>query len=136
MTRLVDADTDAFNEIMAAFGLPQSNDEEKADRAAAIEAATVKAIEVPYRTMEVSLLSMEVIVAMAEIGLPASASDAGVAALCARSAVLGAYLNVLINAKELTDAERARSFVEGGAALRDEAVLRETKILEILAEKL
>jgi len=136
LTRLVDADTDAFNEIMAAFGLPQSNEEEKAARAAAIEAATVKAIEVPYRTMEVSLLSMEVIVAMAEIGLPASASDAGVAALCARSAVLGAYLNVLINAKELTDAERARSFVEGGAALRDEAVLRETKILEILAEKL
>jgi glutamate formiminotransferase/formiminotetrahydrofolate cyclodeaminase len=136
LTRLVDADTDAFNEIMAAFGLPQSNEEEKAARAAAIEAATVKAIEVPYRTMEVSLLSMEVIVAMAEIGLPASASDAGVAALCARTAVLGAYLNVLINAKELTDGELARGFVEGGAALRNEAVARETKILEILAGKL
>ena len=136
LTRLVDADTDAFNQIMAAFGLPQSNEEEKAARAAAIEAATVKAIEVPYRTMEVSLLSMEVIVAMAEIGLPASASDAGVAALCARTAVLGAYLNVLINAKELTDGELARGFVEGGAALRNEAVARETKILEILAGKL
>jgi glutamate formiminotransferase/formiminotetrahydrofolate cyclodeaminase len=79
---------------------------------------------------------MEVIVAMAEIGLPASASDAGVAALCARSAVLGAYLNVLINAKELTNGERARSFVEGGAALRDEAMAREAKILEVLAEKI
>jgi len=133
---LVDADTDAFNEIMAAFGLPNSTDEEQAERAAAIEAATVKAIEVPYRTMEVSLQSMEVIEAMAEIGLPASASDAGVAALCARTAVLGAYLNVLINAKELTDGERARGFVEGGAALRDEAMAREAAVLETLAEKL
>ena len=133
---LVDADTDAFNEIMAAFGLPNSTDEEQAERAAAIEAATVKAIEVPYRTMEVSLQSMEVIEAMAEIGLPASASDAGVAGLCARTAVLGAYLNVLINAKELTDGERARGFVEGGAALRDEAMAREAAVLETLAEKL
>ena len=133
---LVDADTDAFNEIMAAFGLPNSTDEEQAERAAAIEAATVKAIEVPYRTMEVSLQSMEVIEAMAEIGLPASASDAGVAALCARTAVLGAYLNVLINAKELTDGERARGFVEGGGALRDEAMAREAAVLETLAEKL
>ena len=136
LLRLVDADTDAFNEIMAAFGLPNSTDEEQAERAAAIEAATVKAIEVPYRTMEVSLQSMEVIEAMAEIGLPASASDAGVAALCVRTAVLGAYLNVLINAKELTDGERARGFVEGGAALRDEAMAREAKVLETLAEKL
>ena len=136
LLRLVDADTDAFNEIMAAFGLPNSTDEEQAERAAAIEAATVKAIEVPYRTMEVSLMSMEVIEAMAEIGLPASASDAGVAALCVRTAVLGAYLNVLINAKELTDGERARGFVEGGAALRDEAMAREAKVLETLAEKL
>ena len=72
---------------------------------------------------------------MAESGLPASASDAGVAALCARTAVLGAYLNVLINAKELTDGETARGFVERGADLRDQAIAREAEILEILAER-
>ncbi len=136
LLRLVDADTDAFNEIMAAFGLPNKTDEEKAERAAAIEAATVGAIEVPFRTMEVSMESMDVIAAMADIGLPASASDAGVAALCARTAVLGAYLNVLINAKELTDAEKARSFVERGADLRDRAMAREVEILETLSGKL
>ncbi len=136
LLRLVDADTDAFNEIMAAFGLPNKTDEEKAERAAAIEAATVGAIEVPFRTMEVSMESMDVIAAMADFGLPASASDAGVAALCARTAVLGAYLNVLINAKELTDAEKARSFVERGADLRDRAMAREAEILETLAGKL
>ena len=80
--------------------------------------------------------SMDVIATMADIGLPASASDAGVAALCARTAVLGAYLNVLINAKELTDAEKARSFVERGADLRDRAMAREAEILETLAGKL
>jgi len=136
LLRLVDADTDAFNQIMAAFGLPQKTDEEKAERAAAIEAATVGAIEVPFRTMEVAIESMDVIAAMAETGLAASASDAGVAALCARTAVLGAYLNVLINAKELTDDEKARGFVERGADLRDRAIAREAEILEILAGKL
>jgi len=136
LLRLVDADTDAFNEIMAAFGLPNKTDEEQAERAAAIEAATVGAIEVPFRTMEVSMESMDVIAAMADFGLPASASDAGVAALCARTAVLGAYLNVLINAKELTDADKARSFVERGAELRDRAMAREAEILETLADKL
>jgi len=135
LLRLVDADTDAFNQIMAAFGLPQKTDEEQAARATAIEAATVGAIEIPFRTMEVALASMDVIAAMAESGLPASASDAGVAALCARTAVLGAYLNVLINAKELTDGETARGFVERGADLRDQAIAREAEILEILSKR-
>jgi glutamate formiminotransferase/formiminotetrahydrofolate cyclodeaminase len=135
LLHLVDADTDAFNQIMAAFGLPQKTDEEKAARAAAIEAATVGAIEIPFRTMEVALESMDVIAAMAATGLPASASDAGVAALCARTAVLGAYLNVLINAKELTDAETARGFVGRGAELRDRAIAREIEILETLSQR-
>ncbi len=126
---LVDADTDAFNAIMAAFGLPKGTDIEAAARAEAIEAATKRAIDVPLRMMEVSLASMEVIGAMAEIGLPASASDAGVGALCARSAVLGGYLNVKTNAGSLTDQAAASEYVRRAAELRDRAMARETEIL-------
>ena len=133
---LVDRDTDAFNGIMAAFGLPRSCDEEIAARDAAIQSATRQAIEVPLRVMEVSLESMDVIEAMAEIGNPASVSDAGVGALCARSAVMGAYLNVQINTKDLDDQAAAADYVERGAAIREVAVEREAKILEIVQQTL
>ena len=86
LVALIDADTAAFKDIMAAFGMPQSTDAGKVERRCAIEEATRRAIEVPLRVMEVSLASMDVIAAMAEIGIPASVSDAGVGALCARSA--------------------------------------------------
>ena len=103
LLRLVDEDTNAFNKIMTAFGLPESSDEEKAAKNKAIQDATVGATEVPFRTMEVAFQSMEVAEAMAHSGLEASVSDAGVAAVCARSAVMGAFLNVRINAAELKD---------------------------------
>ena len=126
---LIDEDTDAFNQIMAAFGLPQGTDAEQAAREQAIQAATREAIEVPLRVMEASLASMEVIGAMAEIGLPASASDAGVGALCARSAAMGAYLNVRTNAKTLTDKQAAADYVSRGLQLQDQVVAREVEIL-------
>ena len=93
----------AFNKIMDAFGLPKGTDEEKKARKAAIEEASKYAIKVPFRVMEKSLESMQVMKAMAEIGMAASASDVGVGALCARTAVMGAYLNVKINAGGLDD---------------------------------
>jgi glutamate formiminotransferase/formiminotetrahydrofolate cyclodeaminase len=129
---LIDRDTEAFNEIMAAFSLPKGSDEEKATRDEAIQAATRLAIEVPLRVMEVSLASMEVIDAMAMIGNPASASDAGVGALCARSAVMGAYLNVRINVPSLTDESTAAAYLERGKALQDEAIAREAVILALV----
>jgi len=133
---LIDADTDAFLGIMAAFGLPKGSEAETAARAEAIQAATGRAIEVPLRVMEVSLASMEVIGAMAEIGLRASASDAGVGALCARSAVMGAYLNVKTNVRDLTDEAAATGYLDRGLELQDQAIARETDILAGIERRL
>ena len=121
---------------MAAYGLPQSSDAEKTARKQAIQAATKRAIEMPLQVMETSLASMEVIKAMAETGNPNSVSDAGVAALCARTAVLGAFLNVKINAGNLDD----KGFVSGvlfrGEKLKSDAVAKEHAILESVAGKM
>ena len=104
---LVDEDTNAFNKIMDAFGLPKGTDEEKAARTKAIQDATVYAIEVPFKTIERSFDVFALCEAMAEHGNPNSVSDAGVGALCARAAVIGAYLNVKINAAGLSDKQYA-----------------------------
>ncbi len=133
---LIDRDTEAFNDIMAAMGLPRTSEQDKTARSEAIEAATRQAIEIPLRVMEVSLASMEVIHAMAELGNPASVSDAGVGALCARSAVMGAYLNVRINVPGLADASAGESYLERGRAIQDQAIARETAILELVDQRL
>ncbi len=129
LAALIDADTDAFNELMAAFGLPSETEDDMARRSDAIERATRQAIDVPLRVMEVSLDSMDVIAAMADMGLAASVSDTGVAVLCARSAVMGAYLNVRINASGLADQSAAADYLERGRELCDRAMARETEIL-------
>ncbi len=103
MLYLVDEDTNSFNAIMAAFGLPKATDEEKAARKAAIEVATIYAIKIPFRTMEVAFQAMDLAIQMAAKGNPNSVSDAGVGALCARTAVKGCYLNVRINAQDLKE---------------------------------
>lgn len=136
LTRLIDDDTAAFDSLMAAFGLPKTTPEEDAARKQAIQSATKRAIEVPLRVMEVSLQSMDVIEAMAEIGNPNSVSDAGVGALAARSAVIGAYLNVKINASGLNDKAFVSETLEKGASLAEEAKRREEKILEIVDSKI
>ncbi len=100
---LVDEDTRAFNRIMDAFGLPKGTDEEKSARSAAIQDATKYAIEIPFRTMKTAFKSFELIEAMVETGNPNSVTDAGVGALCVRSAIMGAYLNVKVNASGLKD---------------------------------
>ncbi len=100
---LVDEDTNAFNKIMDAFGLPKATDEEKAARSAAIKEASKYAIEIPFRVMQKAAEAMPIAKAMAETGNPNSVSDAGVGALCIRTAVYGAYLNVKINAAGLDD---------------------------------
>jgi len=133
---LVDKDTDAFNEVMAAFGLPKGTDEEKAARTAIIQAATLEAARVPLEVMRVALRSMEVAEAMAHTGLSASLSDAGVAALCARSAVMGAGLNVQINAKDLHDKKVAAQLVADAGRLVAAAQAQEAVILGIVEAKL
>jgi glutamate formiminotransferase/formiminotetrahydrofolate cyclodeaminase len=129
---LVDRDTEAFNGILAAAGLPKATAEERAARAAALEAATLGAIAVPFRTMEVAVEALEVCRAMAELGNPASASDAGVGALCARAAVRGAYLNVRINLPSLADRARGAEFLARGAQLESRAAELEAATLELV----
>ena len=136
LLRLVDEDTNAFNAILDAFRLPKATHAEETDRTAAIQSATRRAIEVPFRVMVVAYESMETIAAMAEFGQETSASDAGVAALCARSAVIGAYLNVRINAADLKDTEAAAAFIARGGAIEKQAIAAETAILALVDKKL
>jgi len=136
LLHLVDEDTNAFNKIMDAFGLPKGSDEEKAARKKAIDDATKYAIQVPFRVMEVAFKGFEVIRAMAEIGNPNSVTDAGVGALCARSAVMGAYLNVKINAAGLDDKAYVEQVLADGNAIEDKAIQEEKEILEIVNSKI
>ena len=129
---LIDADTDAFNAIMDAFGLPKASDEEAAARDAAIQAATRRAIEVPLQVMEVALESTDVIAAMVEHGNPNSISDAGVGALCARSAVLGAGLNVRINSGDLKDEGARAEYLARAQQLESRANALERQVLEVV----
>src|SRR6476660_9722692 len=136
LVRLVDADTNAFNKIMEAFGLPKSTDEEKATRKKAIQDATKKAIEIPFDVMENAYSSMEVIKAMAETGNPNSVSDAGVGALCARSAVMGAFMNVRINAAGYYDKDFVNDIIAKGKNIETKAMAMEGEILKIVNEKI
>lgn len=100
---LVDEDTNSFNRIIEAFRLPKGSPEEKEIRLKAVENATKYATEIPFQVMQTAYQSIEVMQAMIKDGLPNSLSDAGVGVLCARTAVLGAYFNVRINAKDIKD---------------------------------
>jgi glutamate formiminotransferase/formiminotetrahydrofolate cyclodeaminase len=136
LLKLVDEDTHAFNKIMDAFGLPKSSDTEKAVRKAAIQSATKNAIEVPLKVMQLSLQSFEVIKAMAEIGNPNSVSDAGVGALCARSAVYGAWLNVKINASGYEDKAYVQQVLAQGETMLNEAIVKEKDVLKLVETKI
>lgn len=136
LLKMVDKDTAAFNKIMSAFSMPKSTDEEKSLRTKSIQEATRFAIEVPFRVMQLANESMQVIKAMAEIGNPNSVSDAGVGALCARSAVMGAYLNVKINCSGYEDKDFVKDILEKGASIEKQTIALETEILKIVNEKI
>lgn len=133
---MVDEDTNSFNRIMQAFGLPKSTEEEKKIRSAEIQAATKYATEVPFQVMQLALQSFELIKAMAETGNPNSVTDAGVGALCARSAVIGAYLNVRINAGGLTDKSFAADIISKAEALCKKAEEEEQAVMAIVKSKI
>jgi glutamate formiminotransferase/formiminotetrahydrofolate cyclodeaminase len=136
LMKLVDADTQAFNQIMNAFALPKASEQEKATRTNAIQHATRNAIAIPLKVMELACASMQVIQAMAETGNPNSVSDAGVGALCARSAVMGAYMNVRINAASYDDKEFVEEIIKRGAGIQQQAIAMESAILQIVNEKI
>lgn len=136
LLHLVDEDTQAFNRIMAAFGMPKKTDEDKAARSAAIQEATLYATQVPLRTMKESFQVFELCRAMAEEGNPNSVSDAGVGALAARAAVLGAGMNVKINAGSLKDRAVAEALIAEANNLIARANAEEAEITKIVEEKL
>ncbi len=136
LLHLVDEDTNAFNKIMNAFGLPKKSDEEKAARSAAIQEATKFATEVPFQTMQKSFEAFEVCRAMVEWGNPASVTDGGVGALAARSAVMGAHLNVKINASSLKDEAFKNDILSKAAAIEAAAIKEEAEILAIVNQKI
>jgi len=136
LLKLVDEDTNAFNAIMDAFRLPKGTLEEKTKRSQAIQDATKYAIEVPFRIMEVSMDSLKLIRAMANIGNPNSVTDAGVGMLCVRAAVHGAFLNVKINASGLKDKKYINEVLRKGKQMLKDVDKAEKEILKIVNLKI
>lgn len=136
LLRLTDADTRAFNLLMNAFNLPKANEEEAAVRTNAIQDATRIAMEIPFSVMQTAFESMELIKSMVEMGNPNSVSDAGVGALCARSAVLGAFMNIRINAAGCTDKKYVEELISRGREIERKTVILEAEILGIVNGKI
>ncbi len=132
LMHLVDEDTEAFNRIMAVFSMPKSTPEEKAARAEALEAATIHAAEVPLKTMKTAFEAFDLLEAMAREGNPNSVSDVGVGALAVRSAILGAQLNVRINAAGIKDKTVAQALLDDADEIAAYASSREQGILNIV----
>lgn len=136
LIRLVDLDTAAFNKIIEAFSLPKASEQEKAARDQAIQDATKYAIEIPFKVMQAAYGSLTVIKAMAETGNPNSVTDAGVAALCARSAVIGAFMNVKINAAGFKDKDYIIKITAEGNEIERNAIALEAEIIALVNEKI
>ena len=133
---LVDEDTNSFNKIMDAFRLPKDTEEDKIYRSKAIQEATKYAILTPFKVMETAYYSMEVMKAMADFGNPNSVTDAGVGALCARTAVIGAFLNVKINCVDCEDNKFVEYILKKGQQLVDDSCKLEEEILKITNSKI
>jgi len=133
---LVDEDTIAFNKIIDGFRMPKSTPEEVKTRQEAIENATKYATEIPFKVMETAYNSMEVMMAMAKGGIQNSLSDAGVGALCARTAVIGAYFNVRINAKDIKDKSFAEEILSKAKEIYDKTKLLENEMIKLIDSKI
>jgi glutamate formiminotransferase/formiminotetrahydrofolate cyclodeaminase len=136
LLQLVDEDTEAFNGILSAFELPKKTDEEKTARAAAVEAATLKASLVPLEVMKEALPAFELLREMTEKGNPNSITDAAVGVLAVRACIRGAFLNVSINVRGLKDRITAEKIVTEGRAIEEEAAALEKEILDRVAHRL
>jgi len=133
---LVDEDTNAFNKIIDGFRMPKSNNEEIEARKEAIENATKYATEIPFQVMETAFNSMEVMQAMIAKGMQTSLSDAGVGILCARTAVIGAYFNVRINAKDIKDRAYADEILKKAKTVYDKTIQIENDVMKIIDSKM
>lgn len=133
---LVDEDTNAFNKIMDAFAMPKESDEEKKARSAAIQHATLYAIEIPFKTMQASFKVFELCKQMVLEGNPNSLSDAGVGSLCARAAVLGSYQNVMINAAGIKDKSSIENLLKEADELAAKAQSQEKEIFDLVMKSM
>ena len=136
LLELVDKDTHAFNQIMNAYALPKDNNNQIALRNKEIQNATKNAINVPFEIMKTSFESIEVIMMMAEEGNPNSISDAGVAMYCARAAIMGAFLNVKINCKDLDDKKYVKKILSSCKKLIDQTDVLEKNVIDVVNKKL
>jgi glutamate formiminotransferase/formiminotetrahydrofolate cyclodeaminase len=136
LLKLVDADTAAFNKIMEAFALPKATPEEKATRTKAIQSATKFAIEIPFKVMQTAAAGMELVKAMVNTGNPNSVTDAGVGALCIRTAVMGAFMNVRINAAGYNDKDFVTGIIAKGKAIEDAVIKEEAELVRMVNEKI
>lgn len=136
LLKMVDEDTSAFNKIMSAMALPKTSEKEKEVRKNELESATLNAIEVPFKVMQLSTQAMPLLKTIAESGNPNSVSDAGVGALCAKAAVFGAFLNVRINSGDLKDHPKVIKILKEGEELCSSAELLEKEILVIVNNKI
>ncbi len=133
---LVDEDTNAFNKIMESFRMPKGSEDEVSKRKAAIEEATKYATQIPFQVMETAYHSLEVMQAMLKDGMQSSLSDAGVGILCARTAVLGAYFNVRINAKDIKDREFADDILKRAKDIYTATIQAEKETIEYIDSKM
>ncbi|MCD4710510.1 MAG: cyclodeaminase/cyclohydrolase family protein, partial [Bacteroidales bacterium] len=136
LLQLVDEDTRAFNDIMAAFGLPKKSAGEQETRQSAIQSATLHAIEVPFEVMKVAYAGFEVAGAMAETGNPNSVSDAGVGALALHACIEGAWLNVKINAEGMKEHPKVQQIEKEGMELIKQSSVGRSRILKLADEKI
>ncbi|GAB4446818.1 MAG: hypothetical protein OHK0036_00220 [Bacteroidia bacterium] len=136
LLQLIDRDTLAFNEVMKAFALPKNTDEEKQQRKQAIDNATFNAMLIPFETMKIALECMDNLQLMAEKGNPNSVSDAGVGAMCIRTAVLGAAMNVKINAQSILHLDKVRDILQQTESMEKTAEEKEKNIREIVNRKI
>jgi len=136
LLQLVDEDTRSFNNVIAAFALAKSSEEEKKQRNIAIQEATRYAMQVPFQVMEKALESMEIIKVMAEQGNPNSVTDAGVGAMCARTSVMGAFLNVKVNTSGYNDKDFCAEITAKGQEIVEKAKQLESDILSIVDSKI
>ena len=136
LLQLVDEDTAAFNDIMAAYRLPKKTEEEKHERDIAIQKAAENATLVPFKVMETAFSGFDLIREMVENGNPNSITDAGVGALALGACIRGAFLNVRINVSGLHDKKFSRKITSAGEDLESRTIVEENAILNIINIKI
>ncbi len=136
LLKLVDEDTKAFDEVMQARKLPKDTQQDFEIRVAAINKATMKAIDVPFQVMKISLDCMDLIRYVAEKGLKNSTTDAGVGALLAKTAITGAHYNVRINCKSLDNPGYVGKILKEAGSIMEKASIMEKEIIDLVEKNL